>query len=565
MGTMFQRNADVPRSLTVAFLGDSITDNGRYIALMHAYFSEHIPDWDMRLINLGVSSETASGLSEPDHPFPRPCVHERLEAALQASRPDWVVVCYGMNDGIYHPFSEERFAAYKDGMSRLIAQIRGSGAQAIVMTPPPFDVRSVRGEVVSGSSDEGEMPQHLPSYSWKQPYASYDDVLKRYAEWCLSLGEEADAVVNIRDPLLRDMKKMREQDPEYSSGDGIHPNPRGHWVIVKTLLGRMFNITLERMPEHALLADAELPEWFALTLRRHRLLGAAWKEHVGHTNPNKAADALPLAEAMKQGEELQRRIVALAAEYHRMTDTKVSEWNGYPRTDFTVHGREAIVIAPHVPAAGRPWIWRTEFFGAFDYADRALLAQGWHIAYCRLSHMYGCPGAVERMERFREQVRERFALAPQAALFGFSRGGLYAVHYAAAHPERVLALYLDAPVLDIRSWPGGLGQGPGSAAEWEDCLAVYGLTEQTAPQFDGNPLDRLRPIAEAGIPILLISGDQDVEVPLEENAALMAYRMLELGGKTTLIVKPGGGHHPHSLEQPQPIVDFITEAWNGRA
>jgi len=30
-----------------------------------------------------------------------------------------------------------------------------------------------------------------------------------------------------------------------------------------------------------------------------------------------------------------------------------------------------------------------------------------------------------------------------------------------------------------------------------------------------------------------------------------------LGGPITVIVKPGVGHHPHSLKDPQPIVDFV--------
>jgi hypothetical protein len=76
------------------------------------------------LINLGVSSETASGLSEPEHPWLRPCVHGRVGKALMESKPDIVVFCYGINDGIYYPFSNERFEAYKRGILSLIDKIR---------------------------------------------------------------------------------------------------------------------------------------------------------------------------------------------------------------------------------------------------------------------------------------------------------------------------------------------------------------------------------------------------------------------------------------------------------
>ena len=65
--------------------------------------------------------------------------------------------------------------------------------------------------------------------------------------------------------------------------------------------------------------------------------------------------------------------------------------------------------------------------------------------------MYGSPGAVAHMRVFQEYVTAAFGLAPQTVLFGFSRGGLYACNYAMEHPERVLLLYLDAPVLDLLS------------------------------------------------------------------------------------------------------------------
>lgn len=551
MGTLFLQDGAVPSSLTIAFLGDSITDNGRYIAFMQAYFAQHMPDQNLTFINLGVSSETASGLSEPEHPFPRPCVHDRIDAALKESKPDWVVACYGMNDGIYHPFSEERFAAYQNGMLSLIHKIKQVGAKAIVMTPPPFDVKSIKRDL----EERAEVGDN-PSYSWKNPYAHYNDVLKKYAEWCLSLQDEADAVIDIHNPLAKDIEQAHAQDPEYSSGDGIHPNARGHWVIARTLLGRLFNITLERTPGHVTLPDSELPPWFALVLQRHRLLSAGWKEHVGHTNPNKSA-ALPLAEAIAAASALDEEIQHAVTECHPEHGKTISDWKGYSRTDYYFEGREVIVVAPHNPAPGKPWIWRTEFFNAFAYADMAMLEHGWHVVYYRLSHMYGCPGAVERMHRFHDQVTETFELAAKPVLFGFSRGGLYAVQYAAAHPGDVMALYLDAPVLDITSWPGGKGSGNPSAQNWEDCLAVYGLQESAAEQFQGNPLDKAEVLATAGIPILIVAGDADETVPIHENAAPFEKKVKQLGGQVQMIVKPGVGHHPHSLEQPQPIVDFI--------
>ena len=171
-------------------------------------------------------------------------------------------------------------------------------------------------------------------------------------------------------------------------------------------------------------------------------------------------------------------------------EVKASEWNGFEKLDFVVADRACSLVRPKTPAEGAPWIWRTEFFGHEPQGDIALLQAGWHVAYIPVSDMYGAPPSIEIMEQFQQQVLTEQCLNSRAVLEGFSRGGLYAVNFAAAHPEQTAGLYLDAPVLDIRSWPGGKGKSKGDAHCWEQALAVYGLTEETAPAFKGNPLDR---------------------------------------------------------------------------
>ena len=236
---------------------------------------------------------------------------------------------------------------------------------------------------------------------------------------------------------------------------------------------------------------------------------------------------------------------------------KVSEWNGFEKLDFEIAGHAALIVKPKVPAEGRPWIWRTEFFGHEPQGDLALLGHGWHVAYFKVSDMYGAPPAIELMDKFHAEVTKEFGLAKRAVLEGFSRGGLYAVNFAATQPDKTSALYLDAPVLDIRSWPGGKGAGKGDARCWAQALQIYGLTDETAKDFKGNPLDRLEPIARAHIPILSVAGDADGVVPLKENTAILKQRYEALGGKIEVIVKPGVDHHPHSLKDPKPIVDFL--------
>ena len=53
--------------------------------------------------------------------------------------------------------------------------------------------------------------------------------------------------------------------------------------------------------------------------------------------------------------------------------------------------------------------------------------------------------------------------------------------------------------------------------------------------------------------------DADTVVPWEENTKVIAERYQALGGDITLIGKPGGEHHPHGLEDPTPIIQFIEK------
>jgi pimeloyl-ACP methyl ester carboxylesterase len=240
-------------------------------------------------------------------------------------------------------------------------------------------------------------------------------------------------------------------------------------------------------------------------------------------------------------------------------DSKTTSWNGYDQLEFTFEGRPALLVQPKQSAEGNPWIWRTEFFGHEPQGDLALLAAGWHVAYLKVSDMYGAPASIDAMARFHDHLVKEYGLAQRAVLEGFSRGGLYAVNYAAAHLDHTAGLYLDAPVLDIRSWPGGKGNGPGNAQCWKECLAIYGLTEDTARDFHGNPLDHATALAKAGIPVISVCGDADEAVPLEENTKIFEERYRAAGGKIEVILKPGGKHHPHSLKDPGPIVDFLLK------
>jgi len=217
---------------------------------------------------------------------------------------------------------------------------------------------------------------------------------------------------------------------------------------------------------------------------------------------------------------------------------------------FEVNGYEAAVIIPE--NANGKWIWKTEFFYAFDQAERALLEQGYTRVYYHISDKYGSPNAVRLMRDFYDVLMEKYPLCKKGILFGFSRGGLYACNFTIAHPECVQKLYLDAPVLDMKTWPYD------GSVEQEQMFAEYGLNADMLPTFKGNPIDKMDELFALRIPLLLIAGGKDEVVPFEKNAGLMIEYCKSKGIKIISIVKPECLHHPHSLEDVTPILEFVN-------
>lgn len=230
--------------------------------------------------------------------------------------------------------------------------------------------------------------------------------------------------------------------------------------------------------------------------------------------------------------------------------------DSYPKDEFQLEGHRCIVSKPKQPAPGQPWIWRCRFYGAFPQVDAALLAKGWHLAFIDVADLFGAAEAMRLFDAFYPHVISKYKLAEKPVMEGFSRGGLPAMNWPIKHPDKVRAIYLDAPVQDIHTWPKEY-----SKPAWEKCKEAWGLTEETAAQWKG-PLDHLAPLAKHKIPILSVCGGADQAVPFPRNTAILESRYQKLGGPITVIVKATCDHHPHSLHDPAAIVDWIEATSN---
>lgn len=239
----------------------------------------------------------------------------------------------------------------------------------------------------------------------------------------------------------------------------------------------------------------------------------------------------------------------------------VDTWNGFTRYSFVIEDCQAWIVEPKTPAPGNPWSWCMEFPNAFTprCAALKLMDNGYYHVHVTVGNTFGCPSAQVVFRRFYAFL-QTLGLARKAVLIAISRGGLYAYQFAAKNPGATSVIYGDAPVCDFKSWPAGMGHGPGSADDWQKLKELYHFkNDLDAARFQGNPIDILPILAEQRISLIHVVGDEDITVPVDENTDVLQQRYADLGGTIHVIHKPTCGHHPHGLDDDSPVVAFILE------
>lgn len=280
----------------IMILGDSITNGAAYVAYVDAAMILADPATKYDLISAGLSSETVSGLSEPGHAggkFPRPDLHERLDRALAKAKPDLVLACYGMNDGIYMPLEESRFKAFRDGMTRLHNKVVATGAKIIHLTPPVYDPVAIP-QRVDLSGEPGKN------------YARYNEVLDHYSDWLVEQRKQGWEVIDLHTPMKAALEKGRAADPKFVlAKDGVHPGDEGHRLMAQAVLDAW------KIKTSAAEAGAKA-DFFKLVREKTDVLKSAWLSAIGHKRPG-VGPGLPLEEATAKAAELDAKARALAS------------------------------------------------------------------------------------------------------------------------------------------------------------------------------------------------------------------------------------------------------------
>ena len=387
----------------VLVLGDSITQNGQYVALAEAYLWSTFPQRKIDLISIGLSSETVSGITEPVHPYPRPNVHDRLTNALDAAKPDWVVVCYGMNDGIYHPESPEIVDAYRKGLTKLIDQVAQRGAKLILLTPPSFDIDapSIQDQLKKVEKDE--------PFGYRKPYKKYDKTLLSLGDVVKSLASSphVERVIDIHQATDDYLKRVKAAVPGYVYGDGVHPPADGHLAMAIGLLGglgcdaadaeaTLIHLTGLAPADHKFEATADQKEFYKLLLDRFSRRSAAYRKAVGVPEPMKV-DGLPIDEAnaaAAAAEMTLRQLIAARPKpptvpaYASYAEDAEKRWSGaveelealdkteqYPENAILFIGSSSIRLWETIQSDMAPFPIIRRGYGGAKFSDLAVFAE----------------------------------------------------------------------------------------------------------------------------------------------------------------------------------------------
>ncbi len=289
--------ADAPAAAKLAgmkrivFLGDSITQAGDYVTDFDCWLAAN--GLKSEVINLGLGSETASDLTAEEnaghlkaHGFGRPTVSERLDRALTATKPDLLVVCFGMNDGSSLPSNDEGLKRFSEAITHLREKALKSGVKRVILCTPP--VRDDKGNASLKFHDEN---------------------LTRYTEWLLTKRTARWDVVDFHGPMRKVLDEGRAKNPTFLiSPDGVHPNREGHWIMTRELLTQSLGAKLDGVSSAEALFPAHGAEIRKLVDQRMDLRFNTWMTKTGHKRPG-----VPGGPGSKPGQPIEQATESAAA------------------------------------------------------------------------------------------------------------------------------------------------------------------------------------------------------------------------------------------------------------
>ena len=176
----------------ISAMGDSMTANGTYLNELNSLIND--PDWQIK--NMGISGGLAY------------LMNERFSEVTNSSAK-YVLILGGVND-ISQDQTEQQI---KDALQAMYTKASTAGIQVVAMTIVPFGNSAV--------------------YT-----VGKETIRNNVNNWIKNNAIDVDYVVDIAS-VLEDPLDVKDLNPVYDSGDGLHPNTAGYELIANTVFSQV--------------------------------------------------------------------------------------------------------------------------------------------------------------------------------------------------------------------------------------------------------------------------------------------------------------------------------------
>lgn len=233
-------------------------------------------------------------------------------------------------------------------------------------------------------------------------------------------------------------------------------------------------------------------------------------------------------------------------------------WNDFEVETFIFEDRYAKIVYPNVKPNGKLLI-KTEYWDAFPNFEIEMVKRGYYLCFIRHFNRWGAPAETTVTANFIKFVANKLGIEPRCIPVGMSCGGLQAANLAIMYPELVSVMYIDAPVLNLISQAGLGAHAPATPEYWEELRDAYGVDKSSIVTFRDSPIDHMDVLVKHNIPIIMLYGNADTTVIYSENGKVLEDYYNKHGAPIKVIPKSMVGHHPHGLDDPTPIIEFVEK------
>lgn len=214
-----QEKPNFKNNQSICFIGNSITQDGRYHMLLQTYFATRYPSIKLNYMNCGISGDVAMGMLD------------RFDKDILIHKPDYAFLMVGMNDimsYLYEPSlkvnqeilnnRQKALENYYTRTEKLATKLVKNNITPIFLTPSIYDQTST----LQTTNKFG-----------------INDALEKCAVHIRKLAKKHNGLlVDFQPEMLRLNKQIQKEDPSKTiiSQDRVHPGDTGHFIMMNTIL-----------------------------------------------------------------------------------------------------------------------------------------------------------------------------------------------------------------------------------------------------------------------------------------------------------------------------------------